>query len=86
MPHNKDYRNGQYDNVGTNASYRAQDKLARAKKAMNEAQEAEAKIQGVGEISKNAGKLDKHIEEPQTMDRQELARTLKVNAKKEENK
>ena len=85
-PENKDYRNGQYDNVGTNASYRAQDKLARAKKAMNEAQEAEAKIQGVGEISKNAGKLDKHIEEPQTMDRQELARTLKVNAKKEENK
>lgn len=85
-PENKDYRNGQYDNVGTNASYRAQDKLARAKKAMNEAQEAEAKIQGVGEISKNAGKLDKHIEEPQTMDRQELARTLKANAKKEENK
>lgn len=82
-PENKDYRNGQHDNVGTNASFRAQDKLARAKKAMNEAQEAESKVQCVGEVSKNAGKLDKHIEEPQTMDRQELARTLKANTKKE---
>ena len=48
---------------------------------MNEAQEAESKVQCVGEISKNAGKLDKHIEEPQTLDREELARTLKAQTK-----
>lgn len=52
------------------------------KLGLKEAKEAEAvKAQGVGEIAKNAGKLDKHIEEPQTLDRQELARTLKAQAK-----
>ena len=70
-PENKDYRNGQHDNIGTNASFRAQAKLANKLRLANVLDEELEKDGPKGEVkplksAPKTGYFDKKIETAKT--------------------